>query len=184
MSSIMIGAGQELGKFQHKDGLVHYGVQFEKQRLLLEEHRYKVWQVAQMASYSVEKFTVLLDLESHVIQGHIDALKEQGLVFESRDILSTSFRTKHIAITKGYIELKNDGEFELTEFLGAPPVSLPLITATVWRLANPLFSLESLVDNLVQVMDMPKVDILVMLSEAIIFLVSNGFMAIDRLPEA
>ncbi|GMK41938.1 hypothetical protein PCCS19_49970 [Paenibacillus sp. CCS19] len=180
MKTILVGIGEGLGKFQQADGSFVYGVKIARERIVLAESLYKVWQVANFASYALEEFTKLLELGLDEIKACVSTLKKQGLIIDSSELLSLSVYTDYVAIPKGSIVAKGNEEFEFTEFHNAPSNTLSLAAVTVWRMANPLYSLNVLVDRLVEVIGLPRENIIKMLAEAIPYLISNGSISLDR----
>lgn len=178
--AFLVGVGEGLGKFLQSDGEFHWGVQSARKRILLSEAQYKVWQVAKMAAYPVEEFTKLLDLRVNDIRTHLKSLQEEGIVIYSTDLTSSTFLSTYVGIPKGYLVSQEKDEWKIAEFRNAPPLSLPLITVTIWRLANPHLPLETLVTNLTQVLDLPREEVVKVVADALPFLIGNGLLTLDR----
>lgn len=168
--------GRGLGKFQQADGSFVYGVKSAGKRIILSESYYKIWQTAHFSCHTIEEFIPLLELDPDDILKHMNVLKKQKLIIELKELFSPTVRLGYMAIPKGYIVDKGNNEFELTEFLNAHSHKLPLMAVTVWRLANPSYSLDVLIKSLVEVMDMSKKDVIDMLALVIPYLISRGVL--------
>lgn len=176
----VVGAGEGLGLFELGNGIRTYGVRFGKSTIRLDKQAYQVWQIAKLAVYNRSDFANLLELPENIVERELGALMAQSLVVEWPALPSIAFLTMYTVVPKGTIVKYENDQWFFQEIVNDAAVDLDLLPTTLWRLANPLFHLQSLFADVVDVSGMDNNQVTEVCMKWIPFLISRGLFTLDK----
>ena len=176
---MIVGAGEGLGLFEQGTGLT-YGVRFHNQTFPLTKQMYGVWQVANMASYELSELPAVLQLPIDLVEQEVQVLREKGLVLDWPTNPSKIFLATYTLVPKGKIVKYENDEWLFRELMGETTIAIDSLPTTLWRLANPFCTLETLFNNVIAITGHDEKQIIKIIMKWILHLISHGFFALEK----
>ncbi|MFS0600339.1 hypothetical protein [Peribacillus frigoritolerans] len=176
---MIVGAGEGLGFFEQDTGLT-YGVRFYKQTFPLTKQAYSVWQIANMAAYELSELPAALQLPVDIVEQELQVLREKGLVLEWPTKPSKEFLATYTLVPKGKIIKYENDEWVFRELMGDTMIAFDILPTTLWRLANPFWTLETLFENVVAITGHDEKQTIELSMKWIPHLISRGFLALEK----
>ena len=179
VNKMIVGAGEGLGLFEQGTDLT-YAVRFNKQTFPLSKKTYDVWQLANMAEFDSSELPEELQVPMDVVEQELRALSEQGLVLEWPTKPSKEFLAMYTLVPKGKIVKYENDEWVFKELMNDTTIAFDILPTTIWRLANPFWTLETLFDNVVSITGYDEEEVIELFMKWILHLISRGFISLEK----